>query len=380
MRLAVVLERPTQFDVPLFRHAAQDRAHSLRVLYTDPLSSSQAYDPELGRDVGWGSDLLAGYDGAASPPRGRNGWLRRELAAGHDLVIVNGYTRRPYLTATAAARRAGSSTALRLDSVLFDEGPGPRRTAKRLLFRLVVRRLFHLFLGVGTATREYLEALGLSAGRIGRFPYPVDVAGLRGRALLDDEQRDLSRAGLGVPAGDPAVLAVAKLHPRETPWDLLEAWPQVAAPNRWLLVAGDGPDRAAVEAFVAERRLPRVKLLGYVPYPDLPALFSCADLFVHAPRQERWGVSVGESLACDRPVVASDRVGAARDLVRSGENGFVYPARDLEALAARIGEALHIAPAAVRSASEAPLGAWGLAATWQGLLEAAARRAGNQRT
>ncbi|HEV8630109.1 MAG TPA: glycosyltransferase [Thermoanaerobaculia bacterium] len=373
MRLAVVLERPTQFDVPLFRHAAGDGQHELRVLYTDPRAAAPAFDPELGRNVGWGADVLVGYDCAAAPGDGTLAWLRHELAGRRDLVIVNGYTRLPYLVANAAARRAGSPTALRLDSVLFDEGTGARRLVKRAVFRLGVRRLFRLFLGVGTLTLEYLRQLGVPVERTGLFPYPVDVDGLRARLQPTGADRRDVRARLGIPADVPLVLAVAKLHPRETPWDLLHAWVEAAPLDRWLVLAGDGPERAAVEAFVAERQLPRVRLVGYVPYPELPGLFRAADVFVHAPREERWGVSVAEALACGTPVVASDRVGATRDLVLDGRNGFCYPAGIRAALARTIGEALRLPREAVNATSDEVLAGWNLESTWRGLLSAAAR-------
>lgn len=373
MRVAVVLARPTQFDVPLFRHAAGDGAHELRVLYTDPEGAAPAFDPELGRHVDWGANQLAGYDGATAPAGNVRAWLHRELAARRDLVVVNGYTQRAYLAANAAARRAGSPTALRLDSVLFDEGPPRRRLAKRLLFRCGVRRLFRLFLGVGTSTLDYLLALGVPVERTALFPYPVDVEGLRRRAAASLPGRAAARAELAIPAEAPVVLAVAKLHPRETPWDLLHAWPSAASTDRWLLLAGDGPDRAAVEAFVAARRLPRVRLLGYVPYPQLPALFTVADLFVHAPREERWGVSVAEALGCGRPVVAGDRVGAARDLLRPDWNGFVYRSRDADELTTCIDKALRLPAATVQATNDDVLPRWGLEATWRGLLAAAAK-------
>ena len=377
MKVTVVLERPTQFDVPLFRLAARDSTHELRVLYTDSQAAAPAFDPELGQRVDWGSDQIEGYDCAVAPARGVHAWLRRELTGRRDLVIVNGYTQPAYLRANAAARQVGSPTALRLDSVLFDEGSPRRRLVKRLLFRFGVRRVFRLFLGVGTSTLEYLRALGIQPARTGRFPYPVDIDGLRARAAAALPDRQAARRELGIPPDAQVVLAVAKLHPRETPWDLLHAWAGTASDARWLLVVGDGPDRAAVEAFIAERRLARVLLLGYVPYPKLPALFTLADLFVHAPREERWGVSVAEALACGRPVVAGDRVGAARDLLRPGDNGFIYPSRDVDALAVRVDEALQLPSATVQAANAAILPPWGLEATWQGLLAAAAK-AGSQ--
>jgi glycosyltransferase involved in cell wall biosynthesis len=376
VKIAIVLERPTQFDVPLFRHAAGDPDHALRVLYVDPAAARPAFDPELGRRVAWGGDPLAGYDARISPSQGANRWLRRELGDRNDLVVVNGYTKRSYLAANAAARRAGSATALRLDSVPFDEGPAGRRLAKRVLFRLVVRRLFRLFLGAGSSTLDYLRGLGVPAERAGLFPYPVDVEGLRALGLDAAATRSAARARLGLGESAPVVLAVAKLHPRETPWDLLHAWARTGVPDRWLLIAGDGPDRPAVEAFLSDHAVPRVRLLGYVPYPELPALFTLADVFVHAPREERWGVSVAEALCCGRPVVACDRVGAARDLVRAGGNGFTYPARDPDALAARIDDALRLPAEAIEAANREILPDWGLAATWARLIETAARERG----
>lgn len=373
MKIAIVLERPNQFDVPLFRYAAADRAHTLRVIYTDPFASRPAFDPELGRHVDWGGDQLAGYDGRVAPATDSLSWLQRELGERHDLVVINGYTRRSYLAANAAARGAGSATALRLDSVLFDEGPVGRRLAKRLVFRLVVRRLFQLFLGAGTSTLDYLRTLGVPSGRTDLFPYPVDVDELRTRSEASVADRTVRRARLGIGEAASVVLAVAKLHPRETPWDLLHAWTRSTLPDRWLLLVGDGPDRPAVETFLAEHRVERVRLLGYVPYQQLPALFTLADLFVHAPREERWGVSVAEALGCGRPVVAGDRVGAARDLVRTGRNGFVYTSGDADSLAARIDEGLRLPAAAVRAANQEILPDWGLAATWKRLIGAAAR-------
>jgi glycosyltransferase involved in cell wall biosynthesis len=371
MNLVMVVEHPTQFEGPLFRHAARDGAHRLRVLYTDPAAGRARVDPEIGRHVDWGADALRGHDHAVAPAAGRRAWLREQLAARQDLVIVNGYTRPAYLAAIAAARRAGSPLGLRLDSVAFDEGAGPRRLVKRALFRWGVRPLFDLFFGVGSLTLEYLRGLGVPGSRTALLPYPVDAAGFRRTPAAAERARAAWRARLGTPPGAPVVLAVHKLHPRETPWDLLHAWPAAAAADRWLWMAGDGPDRGEVERFVRERGLQRVVMLGYAPYSDLPELYAAADLLVHAPRVERWGVSVGEALACGLPVVTSSLVGAAHDLVDPGRTGAVYPAGEPDALAGAISSCLGLDRAAVDALGRERLAAWGPEAAWRNMLEAA---------
>lgn len=383
MKLAFVVARPTQFEVPLYRHAAADPAHRLRVVYTDPEPATASFDPELGRTVSWGFDLLEGYDHVTCPRRGGRAWLAAEMRrGGYDLVIVNGYTQPVYLLATTAARRGGSATALRLDSALFAGERPSHPLARRLLYMACLERLFDLFLGVGTLTLDYLRTVGVPAQRTGLFPYPVDTALFRGRSEGSDAKRDAGRAAererRGLPADARVVLCVAKLHPREAPWDLLRAF-AAGGGDGWLVIAGDGPARPELERFAREHDLLRTVFLGYVPYPELPALYAAADLFVHPAREERWGVSVAEALACGLPVIASSRVGAAHDLVIAGRNGFTYPAGDAAALARRIEEAAALPPAAVRATNAAILAAWDQAAAWRALLAAAEQVTGLRR-
>ena len=378
MKIAFLVERPTQFEAPFFRFAARDTRHELRVLFsgTGPNGpDGPAFDPELGRAVAWGIDLLGGYPHAVAPARGRLRWLARQLRREScDLLIANGYTRLEYLLATSLARRARVATALRLDSVVWQDEAAPDRRrrlrGKRLLYSALLLRLYDLFLGVGSLTLDYLGACGVPAGRRGLFPYAVDVESFRAQSRLSPAERAAARARLGVAPGEQAVLAVAKLHPREAPWDLLRALPHLPDSVR-LLIAGDGPSRAEVERLAAELGPGRAGFLGYVPYAELPALYAAADLFVHPAREERWGVSVAEALACGLPVVTSTRVGAGYDLLAPGANGWLYPAGDATELAGRIRQALALDRRVVAAASREVLARWDYAASWRYLLDAA---------
>ena len=369
MRITFLVERPTQFEAPFYRFASADPAHELRVLFTAPDMAEAVLDPELGRKVSWGIDLLGGYPWEVAPPQGRARWLAQRLRPDRcDLLIVNGYTQRLYLLAAAVAKRAGVPTALRLDSVLWDASP-VRTLAKRLLFATWMKRMYDLFFGVGSLTLDYLRSYGIPEERRAIFSYAVDVDDFRRRSRLSPEERAGRRERLGVPADGKVVLSLAKLNGREAPWDLLRAFSRLDREDVWLVLAGDGPERSALE----REAEPRVRFPGYVPYPELPALYAAADLFVHPAREERWGVSVQEALACGLPVVASSRVGAAFDLIEPGSNGFTYPAGDDAALAVRLSQALALPPERVRSRSGEVLSRWDYRATWANILEAACR-------
>ena len=90
MRIAFLLERPSQFDAPLFRHAASDSENAFEAWFTAVDPGGLAPDPELGRAVDWGFDRLAGYRWrpAPSPPRSSasnacsGAWSRSPTGAG----------------------------------------------------------------------------------------------------------------------------------------------------------------------------------------------------------------------------------------------------------------------------------------------------------
>ena len=72
----------------------------------------------------------------------------------------------------------------------------------------------------------------------------------------------------------------------------------------------------------------------------MPIVYRLGDLFIMPSAAETWGIAVNEALACGRPVVVSDCVGCAEDLVEPGADGWVFPAGDVGALAAALRQAL----------------------------------------
>jgi glycosyltransferase involved in cell wall biosynthesis len=382
--IAFLVERPTQFEAPFFRYVARGAGSTtearLSVFFVRPQATALADDPELGRSIDWGIDLLGGYpwSAPASPNDDFETWFAAQLGQNRpDLLIVNGYHLPQYRRAAAVAARLGVPCALRIDSTGFGDSR-LRRVAKRALFTVYLKPRFGKFLAVGTLTERYLASYGLPPERIGRFPYSIDDHSFRAAADAARPASNDWRRRRGIPAGVRVILCVSKLAPRETPWDLARIPAPTPAPGLesvWIAIAGDGPDRPAFEPALRERWSGRVSMLGYVPYPQLPATYAGADLFLHAPREERWGVSVAEAMACGLPVITADSVGAAVDLIASGRNGFVYPWGQPKELATALGAALALDPGAVATASREILARWDYKTTWRGLLLAASELA-----
>lgn len=108
-----------------------------------------------------------------------------------------------------------------------------------------------------------------------------------------------------------------------------------------LLVAGDGPDLAAVRDAAAALDLgDRVRFLGPQTRDGVLTLFRAADASLLSSTWENFPHTVVESLAVGTPVVATD-AGGVPEVVSDGLNGLLVPAGDAGALAAAIDRMLH---------------------------------------
>jgi glycosyltransferase involved in cell wall biosynthesis len=130
-------------------------------------------------------------------------------------------------------------------------------------------------------------------------------------------------------------LFAGKLVGWKRPFDLLRALPSV--PGCWAVFAGDGTLHAELEAEAAKLGVrDRCLFLGFVNQTELPAVYTASDVLVLPSAHEPFGLVVNEAFACGTPAIVSEACGAAGDLVRDRETGFVVPVGDVEALGDRL--------------------------------------------
>lgn len=148
--------------------------------------------------------------------------------------------------------------------------------------------------------REHLLELGVTV-RVDVIPSGIDLAhfgsGTRNPAL---------RESLGVRGGERMLLFVSRLA-REKNVDLLiDAVRACGVPAR-LVIAGDGPERGALESRAAEIGVAdRIAFLGAVDRKRLPDLYASADAFVFPSVTETQGLVLVEALAAGTLVIAAD--------------------------------------------------------------------------
>lgn len=183
-------------------------------------------------------------------------------------------------------------------------------------------------IGIGKAAAD--DYARLSGGKpTTNIPYSPNLDRLAqpSRRLIEDAAALKLRLAA---ENGPVVLFAGSLIPRKAPDTLLRAFALIAGdvPRAILAFAGEGPLRDTLEREAQQLNLAnRVHFLGFLKEDRLRATYLAADIFALPTRgHEGWGVVVQEAMAAGLPVVVSDRVGAASDLVIHEESGMVFSA------------------------------------------------------
>jgi glycosyltransferase involved in cell wall biosynthesis len=263
--------------------------------------------------------------------------LVRRRARGADVVYATSMIRRATIGALLARRpivvklvsdevfeRATRNG--RYEGTLdeFQHVGGARNRFLRTTRNAALRRAHHVFCP-SAYLRDVALEWDLDPGHVSVLPNPAPSAPqLPGR---DELRRELRLDG--------RVLAFAgRLGPQKALGVALEAI--AAVPDVTLVVAGDGPERAALEGQAIQLGLEgRSRFLGSLSRDDVLRLFRAADGSVLSSAWENFPHTVVEALAVGCPVIAT-AVGGVPEVVRDGENGLLVPPNDVASLTAAI--------------------------------------------
>ncbi|GAB3285294.1 glycosyltransferase [Parahaliea aestuarii] len=194
------------------------------------------------------------------------------------------------------------------------------------------------WVGITRGICDHLVRGGMPAARVHRLP----------NFAAETTPEPVAREHLNTPPGVPLLLSAGRTH-RNKGFDILLR-ALVKLPGVWLWLAGDGPERAALENLSRELGIAdRVRFLGW--RQDVDALMRSADAFVCPSRHEGLGSIVLEAWYHRCPIVATRSQGP-RELIEDGTNGLLCPVDQVAPLAARIRELL-AAPAAARRLADA---------------------------
>ena len=353
LKLAYLVTHPIQYQAPLLRRIAQEPDIDLTVFFGSDFSVRGYKDAGFGVEVKWDTPLLEGYRSeflplildsqSTSVTRPMNyGIFSRLRGKGSDrkfdALWVHGYSTVNSFHGILAAKMLGIPVLLRAEPWLKDRPRSGSTLAAKRGFFAMLRKLVSAALPIGTLNTAYWREYLGEDFPLFLMPYAVDNAYFQQKSAMAGATRTQLQAELNLDPARPVILFASKLQTRKRCIDLLNAYAQLSPgdgrePHPYLLIVGDGEERAALEARARELTWDSIRFLGFRNQSELPGLFDLSSVFVLPSRYEPWGLIVNEVMNAARTVIISDDVGAYPDLVEDGVTGFVFPAGDVNKLA-----------------------------------------------
>lgn len=333
MRITILTRQIGHYHDARYRGAATTMDGDVTVLAT---MGRATFDEFAATDLGSYARLVVYEDRATYDTALRKGLLKdaftRMLAeSAPDVLAVAGWANAESAIALRWARINGIPTVMMSESQADDDVRQPfREWVKGRLVGLADAALVG-----GPPHADYMRTLGMPEARIFQGYNAVGNTHFETKSEVARADAEALRQQHGLPG--QYLLASARFIRKKNLTTLIASHGEVfGAGGPELVILGDGEMRPEIEAARAAHPAPdNVHLPGYRGYDDLPSYYALSDGFVHVASHEQWGLVINEAMACALPVIASERCGATRSVVKDGASGIVTRA-DAPSIAAAL--------------------------------------------
>lgn len=345
--LAILTSHPIPYQAPIFKALARKKV-DLKVYFCwDFGVSEEKLDTEFGVKFKWEAPLTDGYKHQFLKnysPRPQNsywglinpGIIAELIRNKPDLLFVHGWNSFTNIMAIITSVILNIPIGMHGDNNFHTEFA--KSKTKIFLKKIILGILFkipHFFFYMGEEDYKFYRYYGANPKKMIFMPYATD------NDWFIEQSKNVNTGAIEKSLNitdKTVVLYSGKLIERKRPLDLVKAY-EIAKKkfeNIVLIFIGDGILRNDIIAYIKEKDIADVHLVGFKNIPELPIYYSLADIFVIPSFNEVWGMVVNEAMCFGLPIISSDSVGAAPDLVSEGVNGYLYPCGSVEELAKRL--------------------------------------------
>lgn len=343
-KLAFFVSHPIQYQAPLLRLINQHPEIDLHVYFLSDRSTEAYFDVGFNKEIKWDVPLTSGYTSEILPGTSKPddfSWFNPRIALSKvkeaieqqnwDAVWIHGYNNLALVYLIWLCRRRSIPLIFTADSTLASSSRG---LIKDMFIRALVKQA-HGLMWVSSDNHEYYRHYGATEAQLFSMPFSVD----------NDFFQSFQTTIKSVKQTQKCVLLYAsKFIPRKNAPLLVQAFANLTPEVRqqaelWLI--GEGVDRPYIETLIKHHHLENeVKLLGFKNQTELPEFMAACDVFILPSEREPFGLVINEVMNFSKAIITTHEVGAARDLVTDGHNGWVIEAGNLHALKTALNDAI----------------------------------------
>ncbi len=256
----------------------------------------------------------------------------KKIMQQHKIDVVQNTLFWADMVGSMAARLAKVPAIISWETVTHEGNPYHAELQRRFGYQIAMK-FTDCVAAVSHEIKQSLQTRrNLPAEMIEVIHYGVDL-----QKFSPDDTSAVKREELGFSPDDVAIVIVARLEKVKGHRYFIEAFSKIAAryPQARVIFVGDGAERNMLENLAHKAGLNgQLQFLGI--RHDVPHILNAVDFFV-LPSIAGEGLPnvVLEAMACRKPVVAAD-VGGTAEAVADGKNGFIFPPKDVDKMAAAL--------------------------------------------
>jgi glycosyltransferase involved in cell wall biosynthesis len=335
-KLAIVTTHPIQYYAPVFALLHQRGQLNIKVFYTWGKNAENKYDPGFNKEIEWDIPLLDGYPfewlkNTAEHPGTHHfkGINNHEIINDinkwqPDAILVYGWGFQSHLK-TLRHFKNKIPVLFRGDSTLLDEKKGAKALLKYVFLKWLYNHVDYA-LYVGTNSKAYFKRYGLKDYQLYFAPHAIDNE----RFCIDRKHETvLLKQKLGINNDALILMFAGKFEDKKDPMLLLHSFLILPKSDVHLLFVGNGSLEKQLKNKAQGNS--NIHFLNFQNQSQMPIIYQACDIFCLPSKGpgETWGLAINEAMACSKVILASDKVGAAADLIKPGINGAIFKSGDL---------------------------------------------------
>lgn len=340
-RLAIITTHPIQYNAPWFQLLAERKQLEIKVFYTwSQVQNEKKFDPGFGKDIDWGIPLLEGYQytfvnnisknpGSKTFNGIQNPTLINEIEDWKaDAVLVFGWKFKSHLKALKYFHNK-IPVLFRGDTTLLDEPSGIKKILRNMILKNVYKNVDYA-LYVGAENKKFYKKIGLRKDQLLFAPHAIDNA-----RFLKTGNIVNFRLKLNIADDEIIFLFAGKLESKKNSELLASTFVKGNFKKSHLVLVGNGPLEKDLKK---KYKGTQIHFMDFQNQQLMPSVYRMANVFVLSSQGpgETWGLAVNEAMACNLPVLVSDKCGCATDLVENGVTGYLFRSNDVKDLMAKI--------------------------------------------
>jgi glycosyltransferase involved in cell wall biosynthesis len=347
IKLFYFAPHPVQYHVGIYRELAKVDSIDFKVIYEDNIGIKPTYVKEFNKKIKWDIDPLGGYShefmkNYSFRPHGgffsrvNLGIFKFILKDKPDVVIFKGYTNFSDWMVMLLSLVSKTKIIFRGEANLRgnDSSISFKKKYKKIIL-INWLKLCDVVMYSCTGNREYWEYYGVDKVKMFPIPCAVDNDFFREQKIAYTPRESEIKKTLGICSDNLIVLFSARFTSRKRPLDLLKAISNIDHSNITVLFVGDGPERSNMEKYVQKHHINAI-FTGFVNQTEISKYYSISNLNVVISDYDPSPKAMNEAMNFKLPIIVTDIVGTAHDLVKDGKNGFVVKVGDIDLIAEKI--------------------------------------------